>query len=100
MIGTYFCFRSQPHPHGWSFGTSSHYLLDSHLWLREVVCAHQRPHPGHEQANAVIKDDWGAIGVTEDPSALRRWMIACPEVSHLVAQNEIASEAKETVVYN
>ena len=47
----------------------------------------------HEQANAVIKCDGGAIGVTEDPSALRRWMIA--EVSHLVAQYESASEAKD-----
>ncbi|KAJ8333969.1 hypothetical protein SKAU_G00412880 [Synaphobranchus kaupii] len=50
----------------------------------------------HEQANAVIKTDGGAIGITEDPSALRRWMVAGPEVSHLVAQYEAASEAKET----
>ena len=49
----------------------------------------------HEQANAVIKGDDGAIGVTEDPSALRRWMIAGPEVSHLVVQYESASEAKD-----
>ena len=34
--------------------------------------------------------------MTEDPSALRRWMVAGPEVSQLVAQYEIASEAKET----
>ena len=52
----------------------------------------------HEQANAVIKADGGAIGVTEDPSALSRWIIAGPEISQLVAQYEIASEAKETVV--
>ena len=49
----------------------------------------------HEQANAVIKADGGAIGVTEDPSALRRWMIAGPEVSHLVSQYEAACGAKE-----
>ena len=48
----------------------------------------------HEQANAVIKGDGGAIGVTEDPSALRRWMIAGPEVTHLVAQYEVACGAK------
>ena len=48
----------------------------------------------HEQANAVIKGDGGAIGVTEDPSALRRWMIAGPEVSHLAAQYEVACGAK------
>ena len=49
----------------------------------------------HEQANAVIKADGGAIGMTEDPSALRRWMIAGPEVSHLVAQYEAACGTKE-----
>ena len=49
----------------------------------------------HEQANAVVKADGGAIGVTEDASALRRWMVAGPEVSHLVAQYEVASGAKE-----
>ena len=26
----------------------------------------------HEQANAVIKSDGGAVGITDDPSALRR----------------------------
>ena len=40
----------------------------------------------HEQATVVVKGDGGAIGVTEDSSALRRWMIAGPQVSHLVAQ--------------
>ena len=54
----------------------------------------------HEQANAVIKGDGGAIGVTEDPSALRRWMVAGPEVSHLVAQYEAASESKDATEHN
>ena len=53
----------------------------------------------HEQANAVIKANMGAIGVTEDPSASRRWIIAGPEVGQLVAQYDIASEAKETVAH-
>ena len=53
----------------------------------------------HEQANVVIKADGGAIDVTEDHSALRRWVIAGPEVSQLVAQYEIASEALEIVVH-
>ncbi|KAJ8046459.1 hypothetical protein HOLleu_05133 [Holothuria leucospilota] len=54
----------------------------------------------HEQANAVIKADGGAIGIKEDPSALRRWMVAGPEVSHLVAQYEKASGAQETSQQN
>ena len=40
----------------------------------------------HEQANAVIKGEGGAIGVTEDPSALRRWILAGPEVSLLATE--------------
>ena len=49
----------------------------------------------HEQANTVIKGDGGAVGITEDPSALRRWMVAGPAVSQLVAQYEEASELRD-----
>ncbi|CAE1329775.1 unnamed protein product [Acanthosepion pharaonis] len=44
----------------------------------------------HEQVHAVIKSNEGAIGVTEDQSALRRWMIAAPEVTwlHSMRQHE------------
>lgn len=49
----------------------------------------------HEQANAVIKADDGAIGLTENPSALRRWMVYGPEVSHLVSLYEMEAETKE-----
>lgn len=49
----------------------------------------------HEQNNAVIKGDGGAVGLTEDPSALRRWMVAGPEVSRLVANYEAVSGAKD-----
>ena len=38
----------------------------------------------HEQANALVKGDGGAIGITEDPSALRRWMLAGPEVARVI----------------
>lgn len=33
----------------------------------------------HEQLNAIVKGDGGVIGITENESALRRWMIAGPE---------------------
>lgn len=42
----------------------------------------------HEQHNAIVKGGGGAIGLTENPSALRRWTIAGPEVSRLVMQFE------------
>ena len=39
----------------------------------------------HEQNNAVIKGDGGAVRLTEDPGALWRWMVALPELSRLIA---------------
>lgn len=44
-----------------------------------------------EQANAVINADGGVITMSEDPSALRRWMVAGPKVSYLVEQYEAVS---------
>ena len=42
----------------------------------------------HEQLNKSIKGEGGAVGLTEDPAALRRWMIAGPELSRIVAEFE------------
>lgn len=44
----------------------------------------------HEQNNAVIKGDGGAVGLTESPAALRRWMISGPEVSQVIQEFEEA----------
>ena len=30
----------------------------------------------HEQNNGMVKGDGGAVGLTKNPSALRRWMIS------------------------
>eukprot|EP00745_Piridium_sociabile_P026549 TRINITY_DN4240_c0_g1_i3.p1 TRINITY_DN4240_c0_g1~~TRINITY_DN4240_c0_g1_i3.p1 ORF type:complete len:1496 (-),score=398.92 TRINITY_DN4240_c0_g1_i3:837-5324(-) len=54
----------------------------------------------HEQNNAVIKGDGGAIGLTEDPGALRRWMVAGPEVSRLVAGYQAMSCVKDATITN
>lgn len=42
----------------------------------------------HEQCNKCIKGDGGIVGLTEDPTALRRWMLAGPEVVRLVNEFE------------
>ena len=42
----------------------------------------------HEQENAKIKGLGGAVGLTEDPAALRRWLIAGPEVARVVTEFE------------
>ena len=48
-----------------------------------------------EQNNAVIKGDGGAVGLTENSSALRRLMVAGPEVRHLIERYEAVSGSKE-----
>jgi len=52
----------------------------------------------HEQNNAVIKGDGEAVGLTEDPGALRRWMVAGLEVSRLVAAYETMSCVKDASI--
>ena len=42
----------------------------------------------HEQENAVVKGNAGAAGLTENPGALRRWMVAGPEVNRIVTEFE------------
>ena len=37
----------------------------------------------HEQNYAIVKDDGGAVGITGNPGALRRWAVAGPEMALL-----------------
>ena len=40
----------------------------------------------HEQHNAYVKGDGGAVGLTNNPYALRRWMIAEPEIARVIEE--------------
>ena len=42
----------------------------------------------HEQQNQIIKAGGGTVGLTENPTALTRWMIARPEVARVVTEFE------------
>ena len=42
----------------------------------------------HEQLNAVIKGDGGAVGLTESDAALNRWTIAGPETMRILEKFE------------
>lgn len=54
----------------------------------------------HEQNNAIVKGEGGAVGLTENPNALRRWMLSGTEMAGLVNTFEAAMApdpaAKET----
>ena len=38
----------------------------------------------HEQLNALVKGEGGAVGLTENAAALRRWMVAGSEISRMI----------------
>ena len=42
----------------------------------------------HEQLNAVVKGDGGVIGLTENDPAMKRWMVAGPEISRIIKEYE------------
>ena len=43
---------------------------------------------GHEQNNEVVKGSGGVVGITENPTAFRRWMMAGPEQARLLKEFE------------
>ena len=46
----------------------------------------------HEQNNKSVKGDRGVIGLTENMSQLLRWMVAGPEIAHLILEFEASQE--------
>ena len=46
----------------------------------------------HEQNNGAVTSDGGAVGLTQNPQALRRWMVAGPEMVRMTAEFEVTIE--------
>jgi hypothetical protein len=80
-----------------------HPLLASEFQKGTFV-VHKSSRVGHRPSSRTSQCHYqrrrGAIGVTEDPTALRRWMVAGPVVSHLVAQYDAASVAKDVTEHS
>jgi len=49
----------------------------------------------HEQNNALVKSDGGAVGLTENSAALHRWMVSGPEMARLVEEFQSSVEKKQ-----
>lgn len=49
----------------------------------------------HEQNNASVKGDGGAVGLTQNPTALRRWMVSGPEMARLIEEFQASMERPE-----
>ena len=46
---------------------------------------------GHEQNNAAVKDDGGAVDLSESPAALKRWMVSGPEMARVIGEFEAST---------
>ena len=42
-----------------------------------------------------MKGDGGAVGLTQNPAALRRWMVSGPEMAHLIEEFQVSMEKPE-----
>jgi hypothetical protein len=49
----------------------------------------------HEQNNGKVKGEGGAVGLTESPNALRRWMVAGPEIARVIEEFEATIDGRK-----
>jgi len=84
----------QTHPQVYKQFIDGHFTVRKTKWVLSSIPIGQ----AHEQNIAHIKGNGGAVDLTEDPSALRRWMIAGPEVSRVVSEFESSALTKKTYI--
>jgi len=71
---------SQMHPHIYTEFIKGHFTVKKTSHVFSNIAIDQ----AHEQNNAVVKGDGGAVGLTESPAALQRWMVCGPEMARLL----------------
>lgn len=49
----------------------------------------------HEQTNTAMKGEGGPVGLTENPSALRQWMVCGQETAWIVEEFESSMDTKQ-----
>ncbi len=56
----------------------------------------------HEQNNAIVKVSGGAVGLAQNPSAFRKWLLAGPEQARLIQEFEeqFVIEKEEACVHH
>ena len=56
--------------------------------LQWWICCAQAHDQVHEQCNAMVKGNGGAVGLASNPGALRRWVTAGPQIVRLLKRFE------------
>ena len=76
--------KSLPDPIKDEFENHSHWVLSKTMNTFSAIPFDQ----AHEQENNIVKGSGGAVGLTENPVAFRRWMLSGPEMARLLKQFE------------
>ena len=60
-------------------------FLKVHFTVKSQAClSNLAIDQAHDKHNAVVNDDGGAVGLTECPAALQRWMASRPEMARVI----------------
>ena len=79
------------HPHVYSEFIKGNFVVKKSKHVFSAIAIDQ----AHEQNNASVKGDGGAVGLTENPAALRRWMVAGPEMARLLQDFQGSAEKRQ-----
>ena len=75
------------HPNIYDEFLNGHFVLHESSRIFSGVALDQ----AHEHNNRLVKTDGGVIGITENETALLRWMTSGPEISQLVKSYEVSA---------
>ena len=73
---------STAHPQIFELFHAGHFVVKKSERAFSLIALDQN----HEQQNAILKGDGGIVGITEDESAPRRWLITSPDISRVVQE--------------
>ena len=76
--------KSLPEPIKKEFKQESHFVLSKSPNKFSSIPFDQ----AHEQENKIVKGSGGAVGLTENPSAFRKWMLSGPEMGRILQEFE------------
>ena len=66
-------------------------FVENGFWVVTKTCNKFSAIPidqAHEQNNKIVKGSGGAVGLTENPTAFRKWMVAGPEQARIIQEFE------------
>ena len=64
-------------------------FIENGFWVVIKMCNKFSAIPidqAHEQNNKIVKGSGGAVGLTENPTAFRKWIVAGPEQARIIQE--------------